>query len=87
MVVQSNRLNQSRLGTVVVASVTSNTALARIPGNVFLPSRVTGLPQDSVVNVTQVTAVDRSQLEGAVGSVPEDLMSDVANGLRSVLAL
>src|SRR5690606_36811594 len=52
LVIQSMSYNASRLATVVAAVITSNTALATMPGNVFLPSVVTGLKRDSVVNVT-----------------------------------
>ncbi len=50
VVVQSDHFNRSRLSTVVVAAISSNTALADHPGNVFLPAATTGSPRDSVVN-------------------------------------
>lgn len=52
LVVQSEPYNASRLAMVLAVVITSNTALAAMPGNVFLPSAATGLPRDSVVNVT-----------------------------------
>src|SRR5436190_354873 len=45
LVVQAHPYNASRLATALVVVVTSNTALAAMPGNVFLPSAVTGLPR------------------------------------------
>ncbi|MDQ2796684.1 MAG: type II toxin-antitoxin system PemK/MazF family toxin, partial [Actinomycetota bacterium] len=48
LVVQADGFNQSRLATVLVVVITSNTALAVMPGNVFLPAATTGLPRDSV---------------------------------------
>lgn len=51
LVIQSNQFNASRLNTVIAAFITSNTALAAMPGNVFVPAAVSGLPKDSVVNV------------------------------------
>ena len=44
LVIQSQPYNDSRLATVLAAVVTSNTALADLPGNVLLPATVTGLP-------------------------------------------
>lgn len=88
LVVQDDAFNASRLGTVIVAVLTSNTDLAVMPGNVFLPSTVTGLPKDSVVNVTALAAVDRDGLEGEiVGELPAYVMNDVDAGLRRVLDL
>jgi mRNA interferase MazF len=46
VVVQSDQYNSSRIATVVVLSITFNTALARHPGNVFVPALAPGLPKD-----------------------------------------
>lgn len=58
-----------------------------MPGNVLLPASVTGLAQDSVANVTQVTTVDREFLDERIGSVPGWLLADVDRGFRRVLGL
>ena len=87
LVVQSNAYNRSRLGTVVAAVITSNTSLAALPGNVFLPATVTGLPKDSVVNVTAVMTLDRGDLGDLITTVPTYLSNEVDQGLRRVLAL
>ena len=59
LVVQSDPYNTSRLATTLVLVVTSNTELAGMPGNVFLPAAMTGLPRDSVANVTAIVTVDK----------------------------
>jgi mRNA interferase MazF len=56
-----------------------------MPGNVALPAAVTGLPQDSVANVTQVATLDREGLTDLVGSVPAPLLEQVDRGLSLVL--
>jgi mRNA interferase MazF len=87
LVIQANPYNASRLATVLVAVLTSNTKLATAPGNVFLPVSATGLPRDSVVNVTALVTLNKDDLSGQVGEVPLTLMRDVDKGLRRVLAL
>jgi mRNA interferase MazF len=87
IVVQSRPYNSSRLATVVVAVVTSNTALATMPGNVFLPAVATGLPRDSVVNVTALVTLNKADLEGQVGQAPDELMREVDRGLRRLLGV
>lgn len=67
--------------------ITSNTALAALPGNVFLPASATGLPKDSAVNVTAVVTLDRTDLDEPIATLPGHLMHDVASGLRRVLDL
>jgi mRNA interferase MazF len=62
VVVQADPFNRSRLRTVVIVAVTTNLRLAAMPGNVFLPATATGLPQDSVADVTQVATLDRADL-------------------------
>ena len=62
VVVQGDALNRSRLATVICVPLTSNLKWGDAPGNVLLPARATGLPKDSVANVSQIVAVDRSVL-------------------------
>lgn len=87
LVIQSDNYNESRLATVLVVIITSNTALAAMPGNVFLPTSTTGLPRDSVVNVTAVVTLNKSDLNDHVGHVPDGLLHEVDRGLRRVLDL
>lgn len=87
LVVSADSYNGSRLATVLAAVITSNTRLAAMPGNVFLPGSVTDLPRDSVVNVTALVTLDKGQLGDPAGAVPPTLMDDVERGLRRVLGL
>ena len=87
LVVQSDPYNASRLSTVLAAVVTSNTALAAMPGTVFLPAAVTGLPRDSVVNVTALVRLNKADLTDRVGRLPMALVQEVDRGLRRVLGI
>jgi mRNA interferase MazF len=86
-VVQSDDFNRSAIGTVVVAAVTSNMALARAPGNVPCRPKASGLPRPSVINVSQLASVTRSTLTERVGRVPDSVIREVEDGLRLVLSL
>lgn len=88
LVVQSDAFNASRLSTTLAVIVTSNTALAGMPGNVFLPASATGLPADSVANVSALVSVNKADLDDqAAGHVPDYLMEEVARGLRRILTI
>jgi mRNA interferase MazF len=87
LVIQSDSYNASRLNTAVAAVITSNTNLAAMPGNVFLPAAITGLAKDSVVNVTALVTLDKTDLDTEAGHLPASLMKDVDRGLRGVLGL
>jgi mRNA interferase MazF len=87
IVVQSRPYNASRLATVVAAVMTSNTGLAAMPGNVFLPAVASGLPRDAVVNVSALVTLNKAELAGPVGQAPDELLRDIDRGLRRVLGL
>lgn len=87
LIVQADAFNQSRIETTIGVVLTSNVALVDAPGNVLLPKRASGLPKDSVANVSQVVTVDRTVLTERVGKVGGDLLVAVDTGLRLVLAL
>ena len=87
LIVQADPYNTSRLATTVAAVITSNTALAALPGNVFLPAAASGLPRDSVVNVTALVTLDKADLTSQAQRVPASLMDEVDRGLRRVFGL
>jgi mRNA interferase MazF len=85
LVVEADAVNASRLATVVAVVLTSNTTLAALPGNVFLPSATSGLSKDSVVNVTAIVTLDKQDLTELAGRAPGYLLDEVDRGLRRVL--
>lgn len=87
LVIQDDTFTQSRISTVIVLIITSNIQLAEAPGNVLLPSEISGLPRDSVINVSQILTVDKTFLVEQIGSLPNDLQEDVDEGLRTILYL
>lgn len=87
LVVQANPFNDSRIGTVVVAAITSNLTLAAAPGNVRIGKAESGLGKPSVVNVSQVLTLDRALLSEPIRRLPEKRMAVVDDGLRMVLGL
>lgn len=87
LVVQANSFTESRIDTVIVAIITSNLALAEAPGNVRISKSESGLPQASVVNVSQLITVDKIILTARVKALHSTGMQRVEDGLRLVLAI
>lgn len=87
LVVQSNEFNESAIRTVVCAVLTSNLRLAAAPGNIRLSRKASGLPRDSVVNVSQLVTVDKRLLTARVGRLSAEALRSVDSGVRLVLAL
>ncbi len=87
LIVQADAFNRSRLQTVIAVVLTSNLRLLDAPGNVLMPAKATGLPKNSVANVSQVITVDREFLSEKVGRLRGQVLKDLDSGLRLVLAL
>ena len=85
VVVQGDSFNRSRIGTVVCVPLTSNMRWAEAPGNVLLTSKTTGLPKDSVANVSQIVTLDRASLTEQVGVLPDAKLELVLFGIDVVL--
>jgi mRNA interferase MazF len=87
LVVQAQPYNDSRLPTVLGAVLTTDTKVATMPGNVFVPAATSGLPDDAVVNVAVLVTLDKARLSGPIGEIPATELSTVDGGLRRVLGL
>lgn len=87
LIVQANAFNRSRIRTAIAIILTSNLRLAQAPGNLLLPAKDSGLPKDSVANVSQIVTADRSFLTERVSRLSDRLMQRVDDGLRLVLSL
>lgn len=87
LIIQDDIFNQSSIRTVIVVVITSNIQLAQAPGNVLLPSQASGLPKDSVINVSQILTIDKTFLNEQIGTVPSTFQEGVDEGLRTVLYL
>lgn len=85
IVVQGDAFNRSALRTAVCVTLTSNLRWAEAPGNVLLVARLTGLPRDSVANVSQVVTLDRSVLAERVGKLPRTKVDLVLAGIDTML--
>ncbi len=87
LVIQADGFNQSRIQTVVVVAITSNMQLAKAPGNVSLSKNKSGLPKDSVANVSQIITLDRDSLAEAIGVLDKLTMHQVDDGIKLVLSV
>lgn len=85
VVVQCDAFNRSGIATVVSIPLTSNLKWAMAPGNVLLPSRLTGLPKDSVANVSQIVSLDKEVLAERVGKLPQAKVQLLLAGIGILL--
>ena len=85
VVVQRDAVNRSRVSTVVCVPLTSNLKWADAPGNVVLPKSETGLPQDSVANVSLIVALDKHVLTDRLRKIPRRRLELILAGIDSIL--
>lgn len=87
VIIQSDNFNQTKINTVIVALVTSNLARAEMPGNIRLSTRASGLEKESVINITQLFTVDKTDLMEFIGTLSSKKLEQIDEGLRLVLSL
>lgn len=87
LIIQADAFNRSRLTTVLAVILTTNLRLVEAPGNVLIPAKLSGLPKDSVANVTQIITVDRDFLLERVSQLQGHTLKNLDAGLRLVLGL
>jgi mRNA interferase MazF len=82
VVVQNDVFNRSAIATSAVCLITSNIARARAPGNVLLKKGEANLGKASVVNVSQILTVDKTELMELSGKLSAEATRAVRNGLH-----
>ena len=85
VVIQGDAMNRSRIATLVCVPLTSNLRWANAPGNVLFAARLTGLPKDSVANVSQLVALDKSLLTQRTGKLSRAKIELLLSGVDIVL--
>ncbi len=85
VVVQNNAFNRSRIRTVVTCALTTNLRRAGDPGNVLLFPGEAGLPEQSIVNVSQMAAVDKRRLRARIGTLSTERVQEILRGINLLL--
>ncbi len=85
VVVQNNVFNRSAIATVIVCQLTSNLKRAASPGNVLLDLGEANLKKLSVVNVSQITVVDRRALGEYIGTLSTRRVAQIISGIQLLL--
>ncbi|MDI6736784.1 MAG: type II toxin-antitoxin system PemK/MazF family toxin [bacterium] len=85
VVIQNNVFNQSRINTVVVCALTSNLKRAEAPGNVLLVEGEANLKKKSVVNISQIITVDKSDLVEKIGTLSLNRINQISEGVKLLI--
>jgi mRNA interferase MazF len=85
VIVQNNVFNASKINTVILCALTSNIKRAKAPGNVLLEQGEGNLPKQSVVLVSQIFTVDKSQLGEFIGKLSASRVRQVLEGVNLLI--
>ncbi|MEA1912101.1 MAG: type II toxin-antitoxin system PemK/MazF family toxin [Spirochaetota bacterium] len=87
LILQDNLFNKSRIKTIIVVSITSNLLLAEAPGNIILEKEESNLSKDGVINVSQISTIDKHRLIEKIGNISRITEEKVDTGVELVLGL
>ena len=87
IIIQDDAFNRSQIQTIIVASITTNLDLADAPGNVYLEKEDSGLPKDGVINISQISTIDKRRLTEKVCVLSQSTMAKVTYGIKLILNL
>lgn len=85
VVIQNDAFNKSKINTAVVCALTSNLKLAAAPGNILLKKGEANLPKASVVNISQVMTVDKSDLQEKIGQLTKKRVEEIVSGFEYLI--
>ena len=85
LIVQNDAFNKSTIHTIIIIPLTTNVALAEAPGNVFIEKEETGLTKDSVLVVSQFSAIDKKRLIEFIGKIEKQTIEEVEAGIKLIL--
>ena len=84
VVVQNNVFNRSQINTVIVCAITSNLKRASSPGNVLLKKNEANLPKASVVNISQIFTINKSDLIEKIGALSRKRIDQILDGIKLI---
>lgn len=85
VVIQDDSFNKSKIQTVIVSSITTSLNLADAPGNVYIEKKESGLPRDGVVNISQISTLDKKRLTEKICTLSQGSMAEIDYGIKLVL--
>lgn len=86
VVIQNDVMNHSLIGTAIVCTLTTNLRRAKAPGNLLLDVGEADLPEQSVVNISQIFTVDKALLTEKIGRLDLQRVRQILAGLALITA-
>lgn len=85
LIIQDDAFNRSNIQTIIVASISTNLNLADAPGNVYLDKESSGLSKNGVINISQISTIDKRRLVSRISVLPPEIMHEINYGIKLIL--
>lgn len=85
VIVQSDTMNETKVRTAVGCVLTSKLKRGRVTGNITLDYGEGDLPEQSVVNISQVVTLDKLDLIDKTGELDGTRVDEIIRNLHRVL--
>ena len=85
VIIQNNIFNRSLINTVIVCAITSNLSRGASPGNILLNRHEANMPKQSVVNISQIYTVDKTDLKEKIGSLSKERFRQILDGIQIII--
>jgi len=85
VVIQNNVFNRSLIKTAVICLLTSNLKRAESPGNVLLKKGEANLTKSSVINISQIFTVNKSNLIEKIGTLSSERIRQILEGVKLLI--
>ena len=82
VIIQNNVFNRSPIGTVLACALTTNLRRAKSPGNVLLNENEAELPKPSVMVVSQILTIDKSELIDKIDTLSKSRITEILEGIK-----
>jgi len=87
VIIQDDAFNRSQIQTIIVASITTNLDLTDAPGNIYLEREESMLSKDGVINISQISTIDKRRLTDKVCVLSQSTMAEIDYGIKLILTL
>ena len=82
VIIQNNVFNHSPIGTVLACALTTNLRRSKAPGNILLEENEADLPKQSVIVVSQVLTISKSELFDKIGALSKERVNQILEGIK-----
>ena len=87
LIIQTDAVNKSKINTTIIIPFTTNLLLENAPGNVFVDKNESKLSKDSVLVVSQISAIDKTRLIKYENKIAQNILNDIEDGIKLILEI